>query len=266
MTMEEAAGESPVTVSPVTESPVTMCVDVGATSLKAGIVTPEGELVGRRVKLKTTFPMTPARLVEEVARLVVRLPQSERLAMGFPGPVLDGVVQRGGNLERAGGPGTRRTQALSKAWRGFELERRLAATFELDVRVANDADVAALACTRGKGLELTLTLGSGVGSGLTLDGALQPHLECSELRWSRRETLDEALGEHARKRDGEQRWHARVVSAIRMLHEVIGFEQLHLAGGNAPRVRRGQLGPLADVTSISTTRPGLLGAVRLFEA
>lgn len=247
-------------------APVTMCVDVGATSLKAGIVTPDGELVGRRVKVKTTFPMTPSRLVEEVARLVVRLPEAERLAMGFPGPVVDGVVRRGGNLERTGGPGTRRSQALARAWRGFELERRLSATFELDVRVANDADVAALACSLGKGLELTLTLGSGVGSGLTLDGSLLPHLECSELRWSRRETLDDALGEHARKRDGEQRWHARVVGAIRMLHELLDFEQLHLAGGNGPRIRRGQLGPLADVTSISTSRPGLLGAVRLFES
>ena len=131
-----------------------------------------------------------------------------------------------------------------EAWRGFELQRRLAATFELDARVANDADVAALACATGKGLELTVTLGSGFGSGLTLDGALQPHLECSQLRWSRRETFDDVLGEHARKRDGEPKWHARVIGAIALLHEVVGFDHLHLAGGNAPRVHRDDLGEL----------------------
>lgn len=247
------------------EPPVTICVDVGATSLKAGVVDEAGELVGRRAKVKTTWPMTPQRLVEEVSRLVVRLPRAERMAMGFPGPVVDGVVQRGGNLERTGGPGTPRSRDLSSAWRGFELQRRLASTFELDARVANDADVAALACALGKGLELTVTLGSGVGTGLTLDGGLLPHLECSELRWSRRESLDDVLGEHARKRDGEPKWHARVLGALELLHELVGFDRLHLAGGNAPRVRRGQLGDLADVTTVSASRPGLLGGVRLFD-
>lgn len=246
--------------------PVTICVDVGATSLKGGIVDDAGELVGKRAKVRTTFPMTPARLVEELSRLIVRLPSADRLAVGFPGPVLDGVVVNGGNLERTGGPGTERTGELVRAWRGFELQRRLAATFELDTRVANDADVAALACALGKGLELTATLGSGFGTGLTLDGSLLPHLECSELRWSRHETLDDVLGEHARKRDGESRWHGRVLEAIHLLHRVIGFEHLHLAGGNAPRVRRSQLGELAEATTVSTSRPGLLGGVRLFPA
>ena len=50
--------------------------------------------------------MTPQKLVEEVARLVVRLPVADRLALGFPGPVSDGVVVSGANLERVRGPGT----------------------------------------------------------------------------------------------------------------------------------------------------------------
>lgn len=245
-------------------TPVTVCVDVGATSLKAALVDHRGELLGDRVKLRTTWPMTPSRLVEEVARLVVRLPHADRLALGFPGPVLDGVVQNGANLERAGGPGTPRTAALADAWRGFELQRRLAATFELDARVANDADVAALACTTGKGLELTVTLGSGFGTGLTLDGDLQPHVECSQLRWSRRETFDDVLGEHARKRDGEPRWRTRVVGALRLLHETFAFDHLHLCGGNAPRVRRDELGDLEAVTTVHGSRQGLLGAVLLY--
>lgn len=246
--------------------PVTVCVDVGATSLKAALVDHRGELVADRVKLRTTWPMTPPRLVEEVARLVVRLPHADRLALGFPGPVVDGVVVSGANLERTGGPGTPRSAALVEAWRGFELQRRLAATFELDARVANDADVAALASATGKGLELTATLGSGFGTGLTLDGVLQPHLECSQLRWSRRETFDDVLGEHARKRDGEPRWHARVVGAVRLLAEVVGFERLHLAGGNAPRVRVDELGDLAASTTVSGSRQGLLGGVYLYGA
>jgi len=248
--------------SPV--GPLTVCVDVGATSLKAGLVDAKGELVGERVKLRTSWPMTPQKLVEEVARLVVRLPHADRLALGFPGPVLDGVVVSGGNLERGAGPGTERTEALRAAWRGFELQRRLAATFELDARVGNDADVAALACARGKGLELTATLGSGFGTGLTLDGHLQPHLELSQLRWSRRETFDDVLGEHARKRDGEPKWHTRVVGALQLLHDVVGFDALHLAGGNSPRVDVDALGELAGCTTVSGSRAGILGGAYLY--
>jgi polyphosphate glucokinase len=244
--------------------PFTVCVDVGATSLRAGVVDARGELVGERVKLRTSWPMTPPRLIEEVARLVVRLPRGDRLALGFPGPVLDGTVVRGANLERPGGPGTARTDALGAAWSGFELQRRLEATFELDARVGNDADVAALACASGKGLELTVTLGSGLGTGLTLDGALLPHLECSELRWSRRETFDDVLGEHARKRDGDAKWHARVIGALRQLGDVVGFDHLHLTGGNAQRVNRDDLGEVAAITTVSSSRSGILGGVLLF--
>jgi polyphosphate glucokinase len=244
--------------------PLTVCVDVGATSLKAAIVDSRAQMVGDRVKIKTNWPMTPQRLVEEVARLVVRLPRADRMALGFPGPVEDGVVLRGSNLERAGGPGTAPTETLEAAWRGFDLQRRLASTFEIDTRVGNDADVAALACARNKGLELTITLGSGFGTGLTEDGELLPHLEFSQLRWSRRESFDEVLGEHARKREGEAKWHDRVVGALQLMHDVVGFDWLHLAGGNGPRVRVDELGALAEQTTVAPSRAGILGGVRLF--
>jgi polyphosphate glucokinase len=248
----------------VPAGPVTVCVDVGATSLKAALVDAHGELASDRVKIKTAWPMTPQRLVEEVARLVVRLPRADRLALGFPGAVIDGVVQSGANLERTGGLGTDKTEALASAWRGFDLQRRLAATFELEARVGNDADVAALACAQGKGLELTVTLGSGFGTGITLDGRLQPHAELSQLRWSRRETFDDVLGEHARKRDGEAKWHPRVIGAIELLFEVFSFDHLHLAGGNAPRVHRDDLGALSAMTTVSGSRAGILGGVYLY--
>lgn len=244
--------------------PHTVCVDVGATALKAAVVDAAGALVCPRVKFKTAWPMTPQRLVEEVARLVVRLPAADRIALGFPGPVVDGVVVSGSNLERAGGLGSDKTEALATAWRGFDLQRRLAATFEMEARVANDADVAALGCSSGKGLELTVTLGSGFGTGLTLDGRLLPHLELSQLRWSRRESFDDVLGEYARKRDGDQRWHDRVIGALVLLHGVVNYDHLHLTGGNGPRVRRDDLGELAAITSVPSTRPGILGGVLLY--
>ena len=89
-------------------------------------------------------------------------------------------------------------------------------------------------------------------------------MEFSQLRWSRRETFDDVLGEHARKRDGEPKWHARLIGALELLADVVRFDHLHLAGGNAPRVHRDDLGELAAITTVSTTRPGILGGVLLY--
>jgi hypothetical protein len=91
-----------------------------------------------------------------------------------------------------------------------------------------------------------------------------PHFELSQLRWSRRESLDEVLGEHARKRDGDAKWHPRVLGALELLHEVLAFDHLHLTGGNAPRVRRDALGELAGAVTTHSTRAGILGGVLLY--
>ena len=54
------------------------------------------------------------------------------------------------------------------------------------------------------------------------------------------------------------------IGALELLREVLSFDHLHLAGGNAPRVHRDDLGELATITTVAATRAGILGGVLLY--
>ena len=66
---------------------------------------------------------------------------------------------------------------LHKDWIGFDLEGTLSKQLDKPVRVLNDADVQGFGAISGKGVELVVTLGTGFGSALFLDGKLVPNLE-----------------------------------------------------------------------------------------
>ena len=51
-----------------------------------------GAMVADRVKVPTTYPMPPDKLVAMLTRLVAPLPTPERASVGFPGMVRDGLV------------------------------------------------------------------------------------------------------------------------------------------------------------------------------
>jgi polyphosphate glucokinase len=65
--------------------------------------------------------------------------------------------------------------------------------------VINDADMQGFGAIEGKGLEMVITLGTGFGSALFMDGHLAPHLEIAHLPFRRDKTYDQLIGEKARK-------------------------------------------------------------------
>jgi len=97
------------------------------------------------------------------------------------------VVRAGGRILTAPNLG-------NGAWKGFDLDTALTKALGKPVRIANDADVQGLAVIAGKGLEMIITLGTGVGTGLYLDGRLAPHLELAHhpFRKARRMTSSSA--------------------------------------------------------------------------
>jgi len=247
--------------SPV--GPLTVCVDVGATSLKAGLVDAKGELVGERVKLRTSWPMTPQKLVEEVARLVVRLPHADRLALGFPGRSSTGSSCRGGTSSAARGPGHRahrrrcaRRGAASSCSDGSPRLRAGRAG-------RNDADVAALACARGKGLELTAPSGPGSAQGSPSTGTSSRTSSSPSCAGAGREPSRRArrAREEARRR---AKWHTRRVGALQLLHDVVGFDALQPGGRQQPaRGRRRASAELARLHDGVRVARGILGALPL---
>ena len=104
------------------------------------------------------------------------------------------------------------------------------------VRVANDADVQGLGAIAGKGVELVITLGTGFGSALFLDGKLVPNLEMGHHEFRKGETYEQQLGRAAMDKVGEKKWNNRLGKAIAQLEHLFNYDCLYLGGGEAKKV------------------------------
>jgi polyphosphate glucokinase len=226
----------------------TLAIDVGGTGLKASVIDDSGKLLTDRVRVDTPVGAPPREVVEALVRLVTPLGTYDRVSVGFPGVVREGRVLTAPNLD-------------NKGWKGFDLAGALGRALGKPVRVANDADVQGLAVIAGKGVEMVITLGTGFGTGLYLDGRLGPHLELSHHPFRKGETYDEHLGNAARKKVGNKKWNKRVRKAIDELRSLTSFDHLYIGGGNAKKIDF-ELDP--DVTLVSN-EAGIRGGVALWQ-
>ncbi|MGO9457300.1 MAG: ROK family protein [Acidimicrobiales bacterium] len=250
------------------QRPYTLSFDIGGTGLKASVLDATGAMVAERVKVATTYPMPPDGhngLVPALTKLAGTLPEADRVSAGFPGMVRKGLIMSAPHFVTESGPGTHVDPKLESAWDCFDLAGALAAAIGKRARVANDADVQGLAVMSGKGLELVVTLGTGFGTAIFLDGALLPHLEIAHQPFRKGETYNEQLGERTRKEIGDQRWNRRVQKAAALLDGLFFYDRLYMGGGNARRVRRDDLGHLSQKTTVVDNTAGILGGIKLWE-
>ena len=248
--------------------PHTLAIDIGGTGLKASVLDASGRMVVPRVRRPTTYPLPPVgdgSLLTKLERLVGQLPTADRVSAGFPGMVRNGVVLSAPHFVTKGGPGTEVDPELEAAWARFDLAAELEAMTGKAARVANDADVQGLAVVSGRGLELVVTLGTGFGTALFLDGAVMPHLEIAHQPFRKGQTYNDQLGEQTRKEIGEERWNRRLAKAIANLHGLLFFDHLFIGGGNARRVDLEKMGEFADKVTIVSNAAGILGGIKLWE-
>ncbi len=246
-------------------APRTLAFDVGGTGLKASVLDGRGEMTADRVRVATTYPMPPDRLVRALTDLARRLPQAERVAVGFPGMVRRGRVLSAPHFVTTKGPGSRVDPALVAAWAGFDLATALAEALGSPCRVANDADVQGAAVVDGRGLEVVITLGTGVGTAFFMDGRLLPHMEFAQVDFRQRDTFNEQLGDAARQRVGNAKWNRRVRRAIDYFDVLTSFDHLYIGGGNARRVERDELGEMRSRVSVVSNSEGIRGGVNLWD-
>lgn len=264
-TVTEVDAAAPPTAS--TERPFTLAFDIGGTGLKASVLDARGEMVTDRVKVPTTYPMAPTGhtgLVPGLVRLVAKLPEADRISAGFPGMLRNGVVLSAPHFVTTHGPGSEVDPELEQAWRGFRLADALSDALGKPARVGNDADVQGLAVVTGSGLELVVTLGTGMGTAVFLDGQLLPHLEIGHQPFRKGDSYDEQIGERARKAVGDERWNRRVGKAIVNLDALFFYDHLYIGGGNARRLNRDGLGDLLEKITIVDNTAGILGGVKLW--
>lgn len=230
-----------------TEHRLTLAIDIGGTGLKASVVDEAANMVGERLRVPTPVGAPPPEIVKVLVDMVAPLRPFDRVSVGFPGVVRDGRVLTAPNLG-------------NDLWKGYELARALDVALGKPVRLANDADLQGLAVIAGKGVEMVITLGTGFGTGLYLDGRLGPHLEISHHPFRQGETYDQQLGNAARKAVGGMRWNKRLRKAIANLRTLTNFDHLYIGGGNARKIDFA-LDP--DITVISNDA-GMTGGVALW--
>lgn len=233
--------------SAVSKRPWTLCFDVGGTNVKANVIAADGVEVGQASVTPTPRPAVPSALLAAMEG-VAQGREYDRIAVGFPGVVRDGVTETAPNLD--GG------------WRGFRLGAEVAARLGAETRVANDADLHGLGLIEGKGVEMVFTLGTGLGSAVYIDGKLVPNLELGHHPFGDGQTYEERVGAAVIAAVGEDTWRKRVRETIDQVRPIWNFRHLYIGGGNA------RLLTPADVAvdcSLIDYQAGIRGAAKLFD-
>ena len=241
--------------------PATLAIDIGGTGLKASVLDVDGKLLADRVRVPTTYPCPPDLLVSRLVELVAPLPAYERVSAGFPGVVRGGKVLTAPHFVTKSGPGSAAVPKLVKAWRSYDLAGALAERLGAPVRVANDADLQGAAVVRGVGLEFVVTLGTGVGTALYLDGHVAPHLELAHHPFRKGQTYNEQIGEAALQRIGRKKWRGRVAEALANFAALLNYDTLYVGGGNSHLLA----GHVDESVVLVDNLAGILGGIKLWD-
>ena len=189
-----------------------LAIDVGGTHVKV-------LATGRRKPLE--IPSGPKMTAKQMVRDVREGTTGWRysvVSIGYPGPVLHGKpVSEPANL--GGG------------WVGFDFKN----AFGHPVRVINDAAMQALGSYKG-GRMLFLGLGTGLGSALIVDGALEP-MELAHLPYKKGKTYEDLVGEAALRRFGKKKWRGYVTDVVTRLQAALEADDVVVGGGNAKLLR-----------------------------
>ncbi len=224
----------------------TLAIDIGGTGLKALILGADGRALTDRVRVETPRPATPDALLPAIGKLVEPLGAFDRISVGFPGVVVDGVTLTAPNLH--------------KQWRGFDLAKAVTEQLGRPVRVCNDAGVQGYGVVAGRGVEMVLTLGTGLGCAVYVDGTYVPNLELAHHPFGNGKTYEEYVGAKALDRVGKKKWNRRVAKVIAQIQPVWNPRHLYLGGGNAKHLTI----ELPDYVTITSNVAGLMGGIVLW--
>jgi polyphosphate glucokinase len=240
----------------------TLAIDCGGGGIKGSVLDAAGTMRSRPLRVPTPYPLPPSLFVKTLLDLAGQLPAADRVTVGMPGMLRHGVVVATPHYVTRAGPRTKVDPDLVAEWAGFDVQRGMADAFGLPVLVLNDAEVHGAGVVAGAGLELVLTLGTGLGCALFDGGALAPHLELSQapVRWGM--SYDTYVGEHERRRLGDAFWSRRVRGVVEGLRPVFQWDRLYLGGGNSRLIRPEQLGRMGDDVVVVPNTAGIVGGVR----
>jgi polyphosphate glucokinase len=238
----EAPGETPAAFV----SPATLCLDIGGTGIKAIVLDGNGGPLCERQRVETPRPATPAALLAAIQGLLSQLPAFDRVSVGFPGVVKQHVVHTAPNLD--------------EGWSGFALGAELEFLTGKPTRVLNDAGVQGYGAIAGKGVEMILTLGTGMGCALFVNGVYVPNLELAHHPLRKGSSYEDYIDNRTLEEIGRKKWNKRLRRVIDQVLPIFNPDVLYLGGGNAKKIQ----GELPPQVKIVENVAGLLGGIALW--
>lgn len=229
------------------KGPHTLCIDVGGTGIKMIVLDGAGRPINERARELTPKPATPQAVLALIRSMLGGQPDFDRVSVGFPG-----IVQRGITLNAPN---------LDPSWAHHNLRAEIEAITGRPARVLNDADLQGYGVIDGDGVEMVLTLGTGVGSALFLDGRLVPNLELGHHPFQKDKTYEERLSDAELKEHGKGKWSKRVGEMVEVLSAIFNYDRLHIGGGNAEHIK---VDLPANVTIFDNV-DGMTGGFRLWD-
>ena len=223
-----------------------LAIDIGGSHVKATVLDKNGKMLSDYIKTDTPSPANPENVMNAIKELTKELTY-ERVSVGFPGYVRDGVVGTAPNLD-------------NKAWAGFDFAAKLTEELKAPAKVVNDADMQGLGIAKGTGLELVVTLGTGLGSAWLLDGQLLPHLEMAHHPITKTKDYDQYMGDRELEKIGKKKWNQRMERVFKTLKTVFNYDHLFIGGGNSRLLTI----KLDDNMTIVSNKDGIKGGARLW--
>lgn len=206
-------------------------IDIGGSGIKGTLVdVGEGTFRQDRARLDTPQPATPKKVARAVAELVdgFHLPAGVPVGVTFPAIISHGVARSAANVD--------------DSWIGTDVAEVLRKATGHPVVVVNDADAAGYAeatfgAARGvPGSVLVITLGTGIGSALVVDGHLVPNLELGHLEIDGHDAESRAA---ASARDREdlswEDWAARLQRYFEVVEFLLSPDLIVVGGGVSKR-------------------------------
>jgi polyphosphate glucokinase len=225
-----------------------LSIDIGGSNIKGTVLNHKGDFLQNYQKLPTPAPASPLKVINVIQLLAKRFPAYDRISVGFPGFVKDGVVITAPNLGTA-------------LWTNYHLEKHLQTKLGKPTLVINDADLQGLAISKGEGTEMMITLGTGFGSAIVHNGILAPHLEIAHHPVTGKKDYDQYIGEAEFIRIGKKKWNKRMKRVIGILKIVVNYDKLYISGGNADKLDF----KLDKNIIIVGNRDGIKGGAKLWE-
>ncbi len=203
-------------------------IDIGGSGIKGALVDSEtGEMLTKRFRLPTPPSRKPQEMAEVVDQLIKHFDYKGPVGCGFPATIKKGVVKSYGNLH--------------KKWLGVKVNELFSEATGLPFTVINDADAAGFATMnygigKGKmGLVVMITIGTGLGSGVFLDGRLIPNFELGHIPYKKHSKIESWAAASIKEKENlsYEKWGKRFNKFLALVELIVAPDLIILGGGTS---------------------------------